>query len=325
MKKAYDVNPTEITEILDIVYNQVSKKRRHRVPLDFLRTPVPFCFWDFIKKWNYVKNNLKKNGELRILWIDNNVSSEEEKHLKSILKELLASEEGKSIDINVKSVSNIEVNKLRDVLGNYKPHIILLDFFLDNEDVTVASWFIEDLFSEIKDKGINYWVMITSRYTPTVVKYLESGFLGGYYPNAFVYLGDFWKKDKNDFNIIFAYKFIDLLESKIKFIENIEEEIKKYIENNLKNKESEKKENENGNEDERVNNTISMENLLLKLRILLYEMDNISDIIQLKYSKDMYELLYSYIIYKSVLPETERDLIEELRRRILYKLKQSRN
>jgi len=313
-KENINLNLKEIMEIFDTVYKQSSENRRHRTPVDFLRTPVPFCFWDFIRKLYYVRKNLnlKEDNKLRILWIDNNASSGEEEKLKDILKQLLALKEE---EIDIKPVKPNEINELRNSnfsLEKYKPHIILLDFFLDNEDITVASWFIEELFKRIKNKGITYWVMIVSRYTPAVVKYLESGFLGGYYPNAFVYLGDFWKKDekdKDDFNIIFAYKFIDLLESKIRFIKDIEKELEEYIDNHLRNE---------GN-----NDTDLIKNLILKLRIFLSEIEinEIGNIIQLKYSKEVYNLLYSYIIYKSVLPETERDLINELKRRILYETK----
>jgi len=299
-----NINPKQTTEIFDIIYKQEPKNKRHRTVLDFLRTPVPFCFWDFVEKLIYVRENLKENAELNILWIDNNASDDDKTPLEGILKSLL------NINIKISYLSDININKIRSEIENREYHIILLDFFLDSEDVMVASWFIEELFNTIENKGINYWIMITSRYTPSVVKYLESGFLGGYYPNAFVYMGDFWIKKKGnsvkDWNIIFAYKFVDLLESKIKFIRSIEKEVEKYINEGFKKYDTSRDAN-------------ITRNLLLKLKTLLLEIENIKNIIELRYSKDLYQLLYSYIIYRSLLPETEKDLIEEIKRRILDK------
>jgi len=52
-----ELNLKFLTQIHDIIYKQETNQR-HRVPLDFLRTPVPFCFWDLINKAVYVKKYL---------------------------------------------------------------------------------------------------------------------------------------------------------------------------------------------------------------------------------------------------------------------------
>lgn len=102
---------------------------------------------------------------------------------------------------------------------------VLLDFFLNRHDTYLAIDFIKD-FAELKSSAGIFsptWYFIASAVHDSVVKYSQSGVLAEHYESAIVSAGDDPTNPKR--RIIFAYKLITLIHSRLKSFQSIENAI----------------------------------------------------------------------------------------------------
>lgn len=93
-------------------------------------------------------------------------------------------------------------------------HFILLDFFLDKDDIWLAFDFIQEINKLKNEENENFitWFFITSAVHDSVSKYQQSGLLAEFYETAIVNSGDDCLNAKR--TIIFLYKLITFMYSR---------------------------------------------------------------------------------------------------------------
>ncbi len=283
-----DINIIEA--LFNIISRYNTKSNRHKVPLDALRTPVPFFLINTVENILYIRNNLK--GKLKILWIDNNWKNEEKESLENMLKTICGNNK---YEVETCSPEKFDKGKL-----NNFHHIIILDFFLDARDIKTANIFIENSLESSLITGLRKWIFIASRYSSSVMKYLESGALANIYNNSNVVIGDFWETNDKNMNILFIHKFSHMLKSMLSYYKSILEQVNRFLFYRSDN-----------------SNSLSLNDLIFKLRLLI----NNGNIIESLFGKsniDMktYEAIYNLMIYSKVLPSTEMDIVAEMKRKI---------
>lgn len=217
---------------VDILYCNLNgikyNKKIHNVEYELFRSPIPFPMYELIEAQQRITNELKC-GNVRFLLVDNKEDKYEK--LSLLLDETL---KGKA----TLSMLGPQNNQPFD-LGSFRndrdyamkvfeeirlSHFVFLDFFL-HEETYLAFDFIREI-SKIKKQQRDYsttWYFITSAVYDSVVKYSQSGLLAEFYESAVVNAGDDPTNEKRQ--IIFVYKLLTFIQSRLKSFENYEEMI----------------------------------------------------------------------------------------------------
>jgi len=112
-------------------------------------------------------------------------------------------------------------------------HFVLLDFFLDNDNIYLAFDFINEICQMKREAGdySTTWFFITSAVYDSVVKYSQSGLLAEYYESAVVSAGDDPTNEKR--RIIFIYKLLTFIKSRIsafkRYKDSIDEKLLRIV------------------------------------------------------------------------------------------------